>query len=520
MGNLFKEARYDLPAGLVVFFVVIPMCLGIPLASGAPLLSGLVAGVVGGILCGFLSRSPLSITGPAAGLSAVALYSISELGSFSFFLLAVVVAGMIQIVLGLLKAGSIARFFPVSVIKGMLTGIGLILIFKQIPHALGYDVDLQGTEEFQQLDNENTLSEILQALQSVTPGAVLISVFSLGVLVFCSGQYWLSRKWTKLLPGPLMAVLVSIVVNELLLKWLPGLGLNSGHLVAIPHIQEWTALPGQLSIPDFDISIAGKFAAVAFTIAIVASIETLLNIEAVDKLDPYRRITPLNRELIAQGTTNIVSGLLGGLPVTAVIVRSSLNINAGARTRLSTITQGFILAVAVIALPGMLERIPLACLAVILIVTGYKLAPVSLWKTMFGKGIDQFIPFAVTAFVIFFSNLLVGILLGLVVALFFVLKSNFHMSVLKVNRDNNYLVKFTKDVSFLNKARLYQILEQVPRGAHVFIDGTRAHFIDNDIVETIEDFQKSAPIKNITVEIVKKTYAVHPFFKTESEIIV
>ncbi len=514
--SFFKEIRNDLPAGLVVFFVSVPMCLGVALASGAPLLSGLVAGVVGGILCGFLSRSPLSVAGPAAGLSAVVLYSIAELGSFSFFLLAVVLAGVIQIMLGLLRAGSIARFFPVSVIKGMLAGIGLILVFKQIPHALGYDTGLQGDEEFLQTDNENTFSEIMRAFQSITPGVLLITFLSLLLLVLCSGKFWQSNKWTRLLPGPLMAALGGIFLNEVLLMSTAEFGLLPEHLVAIPHFREWTALPGQLRIPDFNVLLAIKFIVVVLTIAVVASVETLINIEAVDKLDPFRRITPLNRELIAQGTTNIVSGFLGGLPVTTVIVRSSLNINAGVRTQLSTITQGFLLAVSVLALPGMLERIPMASLAVILIVTGYKLAPLSLWKTMFAKGKDQFIPFAVTAFVILFSNLLTGILLGILVAVFFVLKSNFRLAILKVNRDNNHLVKFTKDVSFLNKALLYRILEQVPAGAHVFIDGTRAHFIDNDIIDTIEDYQKSAPMNNITVEIVKKTYAVHPFFKTET----
>lgn len=515
--NFFKEIRNDLPAGFVVFFVSVPLCLGVALASGAPLLSGLVAGVLGGVLGGLLSRSPLTVSGPAAGLAAVAHYSISTLGSFSLFLAAVVLAGMIQIILGLLRAGLVGRFFPVSVIKGMMAGIGLILVFKQIPHALGYDVDFVGDEEFLQLDNENTFTEIIRALQTFTPGAVLIAIFSLSLLVLCATKIWQSNKWTRLLPGPLVAVLVSILFNEGLLMLVPGWGLRAEHLVDLPAIQHWTALPGQLSLQGIDMTVASQLIMIAFTVAVVASLETLLNVEAIDKLDPFRRTTPLNRELIAQGTTNIASGLLGGLPVTAVIIRSSLNINAGARSQLSTIAQGSLLAMSVLALPEILERIPLASLAVILIVTGYKLTSPALWKSMYGKGIDQFFPFAATALIILFSNLLTGILLGLLIALVFVLKSNFRLAILKVNRDGAYLVKFTKDVSFLNKALLYRILTQIPDGSHVFIDGTRAHFVDPDIIDMLEDYQKGAPIKSIKVEIVKKNHAVHPFFKTESQ---
>ena len=320
-----------------------------------------------------------------------------------------------------------------------------------------------------------------------------------------------------MLPGPLVAVVVGIMLNEGFQVVLPQWELRAEHLVDLPPMQQWTAMPWQIPLQTLSIVTISKLAMIAVTVALVASLETLLNIEAIDKLDPFRRTTPLNRELIAQGTTNIASGLLGGLPVTAVIIRSSLNINAGARTQLSTITQGLLIAVSVLMIPEILEAIPLASLAVILIVTGYKLAPLSLWKSMYKKGIDQFVPFVATALIILFSNLLIGILLGLLIALFFVLKSNFRLAILKVNRDGTYLVKFTKDVSFLNKALLYRILSQIPDGSQVYIDGTRAHFIDHDIIDMLEDYQKSAPIKNITVEIVRKNFAVHPFFKTESE---
>lgn len=515
--DIFAEIRNDLPAGLAVFFVSIPLCLGIALASGAPLISGLIGGVVGGVLGGLLSRAPLSVSGPAAGMAAVALYSISQLGSFGLFLIAVILAGIIQVILGLARAGVVGRFFPVSVINGMMAGIGLILVLKQIPHALGYDVDFEGDQEFFQKDNENTFSEIIRAFESFTPGSIFIAAFAFGMLVLCASKIWQSNKWVKMLPGPLVAVVVGIMLNEGFQVVLPQWELRAEHLVDLPPMQQWTAMPWQIPLQTLSIVTISKLAMIAVTVALVASLETLLNIEAIDKLDPFRRTTPLNRELIAQGTTNIASGLLGGLPVTAVIIRSSLNINAGARTQLSTITQGLLIAVSVLMIPEILEAIPLASLAVILIVTGYKLAPLSLWKSMYKKGIDQFVPFVATALIILFSNLLIGILLGLLIALFFVLKSNFRLAILKVNRDGTYLVKFTKDVSFLNKALLYRILSQIPDGSQVYIDGTRAHFIDHDIIDMLEDYQKSAPIKNITVEIVRKNFAVHPFFKTESE---
>jgi len=512
--NHFKQIQHDVPAGLVVFFVSVPLCLGIALASGAPLMSGLVAGVLGGVLGGLFSKSPFSVAGPAAGLASVALFSISELGSFQLFLLAVVLAGVIQIILGLLRAGSIGRFFPVSVIKGMLAGIGLILVFKQIPHALGYDLNFEGDEAFFQPDKENTFSEIIRAIQNITPGALLISILSLIILLVWVSRIWKSNRWIRLIPGPLVVVLVSVLVNRWMLFAFPELGLAAEHLVNLPVLQ-WATLPGEEVLFSLDTTLVTKLLLVAVTVAVVASLETVLNVEAIDKLDPYRRTTPLNRELIAQGATNIASGLLGGLPVTSVIARSSVNINAGARTRLSTITQGLLLALSVWLFPGILKMIPLASLAVILIVTGYRLTPLSLWETMYRKGLDQFIPFAVTALVILFSNLLTGMMVGLVIALVFVLKSNFRLSILKVNRDGQYLVKFTRDVTFLNKALLHRILVQIPDGAHVYIDGTRSQFIDKDIIEMVEDFQKSAPLKKISVEIVKKNYAVHPFFKHE-----
>lgn len=514
MKDLFREYRRDVPAGLVVFFIGVPMCLGVALASGAPMLSGIVAGVVGGVLGGLFSRTAVAITGPAAGLSAVAVYSISELGSFPLFLLAVVFAGLVQIGLGMLRAGSVARFFPVSVVQGMLAGIGLILLLRQLPHAVGYDASVEGVEESMQTKGIEIFAELFQASQRISAGALVIAGVSLALLIFCSGSYWKSKSWTRLLPGGLMAVLVSLLVSELVLERIPWLTLSADHKVSIPKLEHWSALPWLLNPEELNIDVSFKFAVVVITLAIVASLESLVNTEAVDKLDPMRRITPLNKELIAQGATNVASGFLGGLPVTVVIVRSSLNINAGARSRLASIVQGTILAVAVLAVPGVLEMIPLSCLAVILIVTGYKLSSVRKWRHIYGQGADQFIPFAVTAVTIFSVNLLAGLLIGLLVALLYVVKSNFTSAILTVNREGNHLIRFTKGVSFLNKARLYKILEELPDNAHVIVDGARADFIDHDIIETLHDFQQSASTRKITVEIVRKPNAIHPFFKT------
>lgn len=516
MRRLFSEPQHDIPSGLIVSLVGLPLCLGIALASGAPLEAGLISGIVGGVVCGALSRSPLAITGPAAGMAAVVLYAKAELGSFEALLFATVLAGMIQIAFGFLKLGSIARFFPASVVKGLLAGIGLILVFKQIQHVLGYDQESLGAESFLQMDEQNTLSELWQASTHLHPGAVLIALVTLAVVLAGSSQVWKRGFVGKYLPGVLVAVVASIGINELFLIAVPDLALSEQHRVTLPHVSTWIGHLGTFQTLDFTPEYLGQFIIVSLTIAIVASIESLLNVEAVDKMDAYRRITPLNRELMAQGTSNIVSGLLGGLPVTAVIARSSLNAYSGARTQLSAIVQGLVLAIAVLLLPWALERIPLSGLAVILMFTGYRLASPKRWKLVYSKGRDQFIPFAVTAIVIFFSNLLVGILSGVAVALFFVMKANFRTGIVRVNRGNHHLVKFTKDVSFVNKAVLFRILEEIPPDSVVSIDGTRSYFVDQDIIETIEDFQRSAPTRGITVEIVQKAFAIHPFFKTKS----
>ena len=508
---------HDVPAALVVFLVALPLCLGIALASGAPLFSGLIAGVVGGIVAGSLSGSSLSVSGPAAGLATIVFAAIQELQAFPLFLLAVVMAGVIQVILGLLRAGTIGHFFPVAVIKGMLAAIGLILILKQIPHALGYDADYEGDESFFQSDQENTFTEILRAFDYLTPGAIIVSAVSLFILITWTSKTVARFRWTSYVPGPLVVVVLGIVLNDLFIRFAPELAIQDTHLVDLGGFQGLESLTSVIQLPDFSGLSDPRVYRIAVTIALVASIESLLSIEATDKLDPFRRITPLNRELRAQGVSNILSGLIGGLPVTAVIVRSSANIIAGARTKISAILHGVFLVVVVLAAPGLLQQIPLASLAGVLLVVGYKLNTPDLYQSTYRKGWDQFLPFLVTIAAILFTDLLVGISIGLLVSVFFVLKTNFQTAVLVVNDHTQYLIRFTKDVSFMHKAKLRKTFEQIPENSSVVIDGTKCQFIDADIIETIEDFIKSAPARAIEVELKKSSGAHAPLFRKEPE---
>lgn len=503
----------DLPASLVVLLVALPLCLGIALASGAPLLSGLIAGVVGGVITGFFSKSPLSVSGPAAGLAAIVFTSIQDLGSFPLFLLCVVLAGSIQILMGYLKIGSIGHFFPVAVIKGMLAAIGLILILKQVPHALGFDSDFEGDENFVQPDHQNTFSEILTAFNYLAPGAVLVSVISILILVMWSTPAVRRITWTNFVPAPLIVVMIGIGLNLLFAAYIPGLEIRETHLVNLGGFDSFGSLSELMMFPDFTGLSNPRVYRIALTLALVASIESLLSVEATDKMDPYRRITPLNTELKAQGFSNFISGLMGGLPITAVIVRSSANVMAGAKTRASAILHGIFLFVVVGLIPAYIQMIPLACLAGILLIVGFRLNSFSIYRETFKKGIDQFLPFLVTIVAILLSDLLIGISIGLLVSIFFVLKTNFKTSVILVNHDHQYLLKFTKDVSFVHKSSLRTALERVPPHASLIIDGTRSQFLDTDIVETIEDFIRSAPARSIHVEIKKTIGATSPLFK-------
>jgi MFS superfamily sulfate permease-like transporter len=504
---------FDLPASIVVFLVALPLCLGIALASGAPLFSGILAGTIGAVVAGSLSGSPLSVSGPAAGLTSVVFTSIQEVNSFSVFLSCVVLAGMLQILLGYLRAGVIGHFVPVAVIKGMLAAIGLILILKQIPHAVGYDVDFEGDESFVQSDGENTFTDILQALNYFSGGAILVTFVSVAILILFERPSMRRHSWLMLIPAPLLVVLAGILLNGLFSNYFPVLEIKSSHLVSFPSAFKNTSLPGLLTFPDFSQWANPKIYTIAITLALVASLETLLSIEAADKLDPFKRITPLNRELKAQGVANMMSGLVGGLPVTSVIVRTSANVAAGARTKISAIAHGILLMSAVLLFPTFLELIPLASLATILLMVGYKLASIAVVRGMYEKGLTQFLPFLITIVAILLSDLLMGVFIGLLASLFFVIKTNFKTAVLVVNDETEYLVKFTKDVSFLNKSSLRNVLEKIPKGSALIIDGANAQFIDQDIIATLEDYIKGAPAKNISVELKKSNRALNSYFR-------
>lgn len=513
MKEYLKYLKNDIPAGVVVFLIALPLCLGIALASGAPLFSGLVAGIVGGIVVGSLSGSQLSVSGPAAGLTVIVLSAIENLGTFEAFALAVVIAGIIQIILGILRAGTIGHFFPSSVIKGMLSAIGLILILKQIPHALGDDRDYEGDDAFYQPDGENTFSEIILAVQNIDTGAIVISLTCLAILIFWETGFMKKMSWTKIIQGPLVAVTVGIAINEFYKISDPGLALSGVHLVQLPVPESFSEFTNSLSFPDFSQFSNPEIYIVAVTIAIVASLETLLSLDAVDKLDPYKRIAPQSRELKAQGVGNVVSGLLGGLPLTAVIIRSSANVNSGARTKVSAILHGILLFTAVLVFPQVMNLIPLSALAAILLVVGYKLTKPSLYKEIYQKGLNQFIPYISTILAILLTDLLIGIIIGIIIGLFFVIKTNFRESVNITQDGNNFLLRFNKDVSFLNKAVLRHKMETIPENAYVIIDGAKAGFIDQDILETIDDFQDYAKFKNITVEIKKSAGSQNLRFK-------
>lgn len=498
---MFKNLQQDLPASLVVFLVALPLCLGISLACGTLPITGLIAGIVGGIVVGAISGSQLSVSGPAAGLTAIVISGIAEIGLYEMFLLSVVLAGVIQLLLGIFKAGFVSDYVPNAVIKGMLAAIGIILILKQIPHFLGDDKDYEGDEAFFQTDGENTFTEIILALQNIEPGALMLGLLSVGILLLLDLKWFKKQPLFKWMPAPLIAVFIGAFLNHMFGHWMPGCQLQAEHLVELPIFAD----PVQLyfSLPKIDFNGFTNFHVwkVGITLAIVASLESLLSLEAVDKLDPEKRISPNNRELVAQGTGNIVSGLLGGLPVTSVIVRSSANVNAGARTRSSAIFHGGLLLLSVLLIPGVLNLIPKSVLAAILILTGYKLAKVSLFKEYAKKGWDQLLPFLITVIVIVFTDLLTGIFAGLLVGLFFMFKSNFKNSVFLYKNDENYLLRFKNEVSYLSKPRVKKMLAEIPNGTSVLIDATKTSFVDKDIVEIIDEFIEHSDKHNIKIFI-------------------
>jgi MFS superfamily sulfate permease-like transporter len=506
-GLTFEYLKNDLPSGLVVFFVALPLCLGIALASGAPLFSGIIAGIVGGMVVAFASGSSLSVSGPAAGLTVIVINAISTLGSYEVFLLAVAMAGILQIILGFLKAGIIGYYFPSNVIKGMLAAIGIILILKQIPHAIGYDVDNEGDFDFIQADGENTFSEIVNSINHLHPSAVIISLISLAILILWDRPFLKKYSFFKVVPGALIIVIVGILINEWFRVAYPDFYLTGDKLVRLPVADSARDFIGQFTMPDFSGLKNYQVYVVAITIAIIASLESLLSVEAADKLDPYKRNTPANRELKAQGLGNLISGLIGGLPLTAVIVRTSANINSGAKTKLSSIIHGLLLLLSVVAFAHYLNKIPLACLAALLLMVGYKLAKISLFTSMYKLGWDQFLPFVVTVIAIQFSDLLRGIGIGMAVSVFFILRNNYkraynyYQEKLHNGQGEKITIQLAEDVSFLNKGSIANTLDNLPDNSSVVIDGSKSHSIDVDVLEIIHDFKSAAVLKKINLEL-------------------
>jgi MFS superfamily sulfate permease-like transporter len=478
-----KYLKDDLPAGLVVFLVALPLCLGIALASGAPLFAGIISGIVGGILVAFLSGSALSVSGPAAGLTVIVLNGITELGSYETFLFAVVLAGIIQVALGYLKAGVIGYYFPSSVIKGMLAAIGIILILKQVPVAIGYMKD-SGVQYH--------------------VGAIIIAAISIAIILVWDLPVLKKFAFFKFVPGALIAVIVGILLNNAFISFQPNWVLNASQLVKLPKAASMNDFVNQFTLPDFTQFTNYKVYVLAVTIAIIASLESLLSTEAADKLDPFKRITPTNQELKAQGIGNIVSGLIGGLPMTAVIVRTSANVNAGGKTKLSAIFHGLLLLVSVAFFATFLNQIPLPCLAAVLLVVGYKLAKISLFKEMYKLGWDQFIPFIITVVAIQFSDLLKGISLGMLVAIFYILRTNYRRDY-KFHQDAKndgglITIILGEHVTFINKGSIALKLSNIENDANVVIDGKDAHFIDLDVLEILYDFKENSIQRNINVQ--------------------
>ena len=506
--NPFKNFKSDIPASIVVFFVAIPLCLGIALASGAPLFSGLIAGIIGGVVVGALSGSPTGVSGPAAGLAAIVLTAIGTLGSFENFLLAVVLGGVIQLIFGILKAGVIGYYFPSSVIKGMLTGIGIIIILKQIPHFFGYNSALEGNFAFFHLDGENTFSEIINSLNFISPGATLIALIAMFILLLWSNVLTKKGKIFQLIQGPLVAVAVGIVyflITQGNATW----GISSDLLVRVPVPKDASSFFDQFSFPNYGAISNPQVWITAFTIALVASLETLLCVEATDKIDPYKRVTPTNRELLAQGVGNILSGMIGGLPVTQVIVRSSANIQSGGKTKMSAIIHGVLLLISVILIPTLLNKIPLSILAAILFIVGYKLAKPSLFVSMYKLGWKQFLPFAVTVTGIIFTDLLIGIALGLMVGIVVILIKSFQNShFLHIEDKSNgvHKIKMTlaEEVTFFNKGAILKELDSLPLESYLELDVRKTRYLDNDIIEILEDFSEKARNRKININLISE----------------
>ena len=491
-----KNLKADIPASIVVFFVALPLCLGIALASGAPLFSGLIAGIVGGIVVGALSGSAIGVSGPAAGLAAIVLVAISTLGGFENFLLAVVLGGIIQVLFGILKAGVIGYYFPSSVIKGMLTGIGIIIVIKQIPYFFGID------------KNTAESSTFIDMFSQINLGATLIACIGLSILIIWN--VWLSKSFKifQIIQGPVVAVAVGIIYY-IITRDSSTFSIDSAKLVSVPVPEDISSFLGQFSSPNFNQITNPQIWVTAFTIALVASLETLLCVEATDKLDPRKRVTPTNRELLAQGTGNIISGLIGGLPITQVIVRSSANIQSGGKTKSSAIIHGFLLLISLIIIPTLLNKIPLSVLAAVLFIVGYKLARPQLFAAIYKQGWKQFVPFIITVLGIIFTDLLVGIGMGLAVGIVIILIKNYQNShFLHIEKENDGIEKikmtFAEEVTFINKGAILKELEQIAPNTKLEINVKNTRFLDYDIIEILEDFLLKANNRNIEISLISE----------------
>jgi MFS superfamily sulfate permease-like transporter len=498
--SFFKN---DWKSGISVFLVALPLCLGIALASGAPLFSGLISGIIGGIIIGIFSGSEISVSGPAAGLTIIVATAIKDLGSYQGFLVAVILAGILQLIFGYLKGGRLSAFFPDSVIKGMLVAIGLVIILKQIPHALGDDQDYEGEFEFEQVaDGQNSITELIRSFVDFNYGAVNITIACLALMIVWDILAKKKMKFFQAFPGSLAAVALGILMNEMYAIYRPEyfLGNSSIHMVAVPLFKTLEEFTGNFISPDFKFLANPHIYTVAITLAIVASLESLLSLEAGDSIDTEKRISSADKELKAQGIGNILSGFLGGLPVTSVVVRTSANVYSGAKTRMSSIFHGFLLIGSIVFIPTILNKIPLAALASILLMVGYKLSNPKVFKKIYKEGYDQFIPFIITILVVVFKDLLWGIAIGSLVGILFVLRTNFNNAVTSIREGKNVFIKLNKDIYFMNKSQIKEILVDLQEGDDVTIDGTKANFIDHDIFSILLEFKKNAKLRNIDVD--------------------
>ncbi|MCW3086651.1 MAG: sulfate permease-like transporter, superfamily [Sediminibacterium sp.] len=525
--------KNDIPSSIVVFLVALPLCLGISLASGAPFFSGLISGIIGGIVIGSLSGSNLSVSGPAAGLAALVLAAITNIGDFRLFLCAVVIAGIVQVLMSLARLGGIANYFPSSVIKGLLTCIGILIIAKQIPHAFGYDKNEKGNFTSLFPFGDEDWHELLMPLQHIDVGVFLVCIISIGIMLLWERPFF--KKRFKFVPGALVAVIVSVLINEVFKATNHPLLVVDEHLVQIKAAKNAGEFLGFFTFPDFNGFLNSKVIVTGIMIAIIASLETLLSIEAIDNIDPERNVTNTNRELFAQGIGNSIAGLIGGLPVTSVIVRSSANINAGAKTKLSAILHGLLLLLCVILIPFLLNKIPLSALAAILLLTGYKLCKISVFKKMIGNGKYQYIPFFVTVATILSidlfgiykpfkgEGLLIGVIAGLIAATGAILHGNLRNSYFfhkdKHHTDDVINIHLSEEVSFLNKASIRETLDHIPQNATVVIDASRTKYIDFDVLELIKEFRDiKAPLKHITCRTVsfREKYGIDNAYSVQS----